>query len=53
MHPQLHRIFERFYTVELHNADGHLGLGLYITATLVQAMDGKITAAVKDGRIYF
>ncbi|GGP15947.1 HAMP domain-containing sensor histidine kinase [Oceanobacillus neutriphilus] len=49
----IHRIFERFYTEELHNADGHLGLGLYITDTLVQAMDGKITAAVTDGRIYF
>ena len=49
----IQRIFERFYTEELHNADGHLGLGLYITDTLIQAMDGKITAIVDEDRIQF
>ncbi|MFD1413577.1 HAMP domain-containing sensor histidine kinase [Oceanobacillus jeddahense] len=49
----INRIFERFYTQEKHNADGHLGLGLYITATLIQAMDGEITAALEGDQIHF
>ncbi|GAA0338562.1 HAMP domain-containing sensor histidine kinase [Oceanobacillus oncorhynchi subsp. oncorhynchi] len=47
------RIFERFYTEEGHNAEGRLGLGLYITDTLIQAMDGKITAALEGDQIHF
>ncbi|KAF1301439.1 HAMP domain-containing sensor histidine kinase [Candidatus Enterococcus willemsii] len=50
---QLHQIFQKFYTKNEQNNEGHLGLGLAITDTLITAMDGQITAAISNGMILF
>jgi len=47
------KIFDRFYTEETGDAQGHLGLGLYITKTVIQAMKGNIQAKIQSGRIIF
>lgn len=41
-HPSM--LFERFFTGEPMKETGHLGLGLYITKTLIEAMNGNIQA---------
>lgn len=46
-------IFERFYTEENLEAQGHLGLGLHITRTIIKSMQGTITADVNAGLIRF
>lgn len=52
-HEQTQEIFERFYTEEGANETGHLGLGLYISKTIIQGLNGELTAAVADGIICF
>lgn len=47
------KIFDRFYTEETGDAQGHLGLGLYITKTIIQAMKGNVQAKIQSGRIIF
>lgn len=46
---QTGRLFDRFYTVE--TARQSTGLGLSIARTLVEQMDGTITAAYTDGKL--
>lgn len=50
---EINRIFDRFYTQEPLNDQGHLGLGLYISKTIIHAMGGDISASVKSGIITF
>lgn len=40
----INKIFERFYTEEKINNEGHLGLGLYIAKTIINSFNGKINA---------
>ncbi len=47
------KIFERFYTGESSDAQGHLGLGLYIAKTIVQSMKGDIIAKIRSDIITF
>lgn len=44
---QVDKLFDRFYTVEA--ARNSTGLGLSIARTLVEQMDGSITASLNDG----
>lgn len=46
---QVGRLFDRFYTVE--TARKSTGLGLAISKTLVEQMNGTISAAYKNGRL--
>jgi signal transduction histidine kinase len=46
---QVGRLFDRFYTVE--HAHHSTGLGLAIARTLVEHMNGKITAQLSEGRL--
>lgn len=46
---QVGRLFDRFYTVEA--ARKSTGLGLAIARTLIEQMDGTITAAYENGRL--
>jgi len=45
-----HRIFERFEQVPNDRATGGLGLGLWITQQLVEAMGGRVLVASELGR---
>ncbi len=47
----LARIFDRFSRVDTPGGDGAsgVGLGLYITRALVEAMDGTITVTSQEG----
>lgn len=47
------KIFERFYTEERIEAQGHLGLGLSIARTITQSMKGTIQAQILDDMIIF
>lgn len=46
---QVGKLFDRFFTVEV--ARNSTGLGLAISKTLVEQMNGEISAAYKNGRI--
>ncbi len=46
---QVGRLFDRFYTVE--TARKSTGLGLAISKTLVEQMNGTISAAYENGRL--
>jgi signal transduction histidine kinase len=46
-------IFERFYTAEEQNIEGHLGLGLHISRTIIHSMGGEINAQIQSGIITF
>lgn len=47
------KIFERFYTEERSDSQGHLGLGLSISKTIIQSMKGSLTAQVSGDTISF
>ncbi|MEI3614556.1 HAMP domain-containing sensor histidine kinase [Pseudogracilibacillus sp. SO30301A] len=49
----LEQIFQRFYTNNKHNAEGHLGLGLFIAKTLITAMKGHLEATLQKDVITF
>ncbi len=49
----LEQIFHRFYTKNPSNAEGHLGLGLFIAKTLITAMKGHLEAALQKDVITF
>lgn len=49
----LEQIFQRFYTNNPQNAEGHLGLGLFIAKTLITAMKGKLEATLQKDVITF
>lgn len=49
----LEQIFHRFYTKNPQNAEGHLGLGLFIAETLVTAMKGQLEATLQKDVITF
>lgn len=49
----LKQIFQRFYTNNPHNAEGHLGLGLFISKTLITAMKGQLEATLQKDVITF
>lgn len=49
----LDKIFERFHTEELVNDKGHLGLGLYISKTIINAMKGDIRVKKEEDIIEF
>lgn len=51
--PNLAMIFERFYTEETIHDKGHLGLGLYISQTIIHAMNGDIQATLMNNTITF
>ena len=46
---QVGRLFDRFYTVE--TARKSTGLGLAISKTLVEQMNGTISATYENGRL--
>ena len=48
---QVGKLFDRFYTVEA--ARKSTGLGLAIAKTLVEQMNGTITAEYKEGKLFF
>lgn len=50
---EIERIFERFYTESGANDQGHLGLGLSISKTIIQSMNGSICAELTSGIITF
>lgn len=50
---QTEHIFDRFFTGDAKNENGHLGLGLYISKTLLSAMGIGINATVKQENISF
>ncbi len=46
---QVEQLFDRFYTVEIaHNSTG---LGLSIARTLIERLNGKITAEYNDSKL--
>lgn len=47
------KIFERFYTENGANDQGHLGLGLSISKTIIQSMGGQVSAKIASGIITF
>lgn len=47
------KVFDRFYTEETMNEEGHLGLGLSIAQSLIRAMNGEIIVRSQDDRIKF
>lgn len=47
------QVFDRFYTYNHQNADGHLGLGLAISQTLITAMNGTIDTQLAEDVITF
>lgn len=47
------KIFERFYTESGTNDQGHLGLGLSISKTIIQSMVGRVDAQIASGVITF
>ncbi|MGM0125185.1 hypothetical protein IGI37_002583 [Enterococcus sp. AZ194] len=49
----INQLFERFYTEEEPNEQGHLGLGLSIAKTLIQSMNGTIAGKQIDDQIEF
>lgn len=49
----LKRIFQRFYTNNTDNAKGHLGLGLFISKTLINAMKGELEVVLNGNVITF
>lgn len=49
----INKIFDRFYSEEMNTAQGHLGLGLYISKTIINAMKGDIQVEVDGGIITF
>jgi signal transduction histidine kinase len=54
MHPShVSKIFDRFYSEEMNSAQGHLGLGLYISKTIINAMMGDIQVDIDGGIITF
>ena len=53
MPEQAEHIFDRFITGDKKNENGHLGLGLYISKTLLSAMEIEINATVKQKKIVF
>ncbi len=50
---QTEHIFDRFFTGDKKNENGHLGLGLYISKTLLSAMGIEISATVEQKNIVF
>ncbi|BDR58696.1 sensor histidine kinase [Xylocopilactobacillus apicola] len=46
-------VFERFYSQNCDNSDGHLGLGLYVAKQIIKVMDGEITAKLTGEIICF
>lgn len=46
---QVGKLFERFYTVDA--ARRSTGLGLAISRTLIEEMDGAISAGYENGRL--
>lgn len=50
---QLGKIFQRFYTDNYPNVEGHLGLGLFIADTIISAMNGHINAKIDKTMITF
>lgn len=54
IHPShVNKIFDRFYSEELNTAQGHLGLGLYISETIINAMKGEIQVDIEGDIITF
>lgn len=49
----LKQIFQRFYTKNPQNVEGHLGLGLFISKTLITAMKGQLEATLQKDVIIF
>lgn len=49
----LNKIFERFYTEENSNDQGHLGLGLYISKTIINSLNGEIEVRKEADNIQF
>ncbi|GAB2575588.1 HAMP domain-containing sensor histidine kinase [Gracilibacillus alcaliphilus] len=49
----LEQIFHRFYTNNHFNAEGHLGLGLFIAKTLITAMKGQLEVSLEKDIITF
>jgi signal transduction histidine kinase len=47
---QVEKLFDRFYTVEA--ARNSSGLGLSIAKTMVEQMNGEITAEFESGRLF-
>ncbi len=47
------KIFERFYTEDYSDAQGHLGLGLSISKTIIQSMKGNLIAYLNEDVITF
>ena len=47
---QVGKLFDRFYTV--HNAEKSTGLGLGIARTLIEQLNGTISAKYKDNKLY-
>ncbi len=50
---QAEHIYDRFFTGDKNNENGHLGLGLYISKTLLSAMGIEISATVEQKSIVF
>lgn len=50
---QAEHIFDRFFTGDKNNENGHLGLGLYISKTLLSAMGIEISATIEQKNIVF
>lgn len=54
MHPShVSKMFDRFYSEEMNSAQGHLGLGLYISKTIINAMKGDIVVDIDGDTITF
>ncbi len=47
---ELPRIFQRYRRAVTYQAEGGLGLGLYVTRKLVEAQGGRIWVASQAGR---